>query len=147
MTTSWKKLFALSVLGVALHSVAQVNMRPEVAKPLQAAQEALQAKQPELALQKIQEARATPQLTEPEKMFLERLSVMAAMNAQKFDLAFGSLDYLLQSKELSAADRLILIETMVSVNLRSKDYPKVVQWARRYAQEGGKKQSVHVVKV
>ena len=127
MTASWKKLFALSVLGVALHAVAQVNMRPEVARPLQAAQEAIQAKQPDLALQKIQEARATPQLSEPEKMFLERLSVVAAMNAQKFDVASNSLDYLLQSKELSAADRLTLTETMVSVSQRNKDHAKVVQ--------------------
>jgi hypothetical protein len=79
MSTSWKKWFALSVLGVALHAVAQVNMRPEVAKFLQAAQEAIQAKQPDMALIKIQEARAAQQLTEPEKMFLERLSVVAAM--------------------------------------------------------------------
>jgi len=147
MSTSWKKLFALSVLGVALHAVAQVNMRPEVAKPLQAAQEAIQAKQPDVALQKIQEARSTPQLTEPEKMFLERLSVVAAMNAQKFDVASTSLDYLLQSKELSSADRLTLTETMVSVSQRNKDHAKVVQWAGRYVQEGGKSQRVHIMKV
>jgi tetratricopeptide (TPR) repeat protein len=147
MTTSWKKLFALSVLGVALNTVAQVNMRPEVAKPLQAAQEAIQAKQPDVALQKIQEARSTPQLTEPEKMFLERLSVVAAMNAQKFDVASSSLDYLLQSQQLSATDRLTLTETMVSVSQRNKDHIKVVQWARRYAQEGGKNQRVHMMKV
>jgi len=147
MTTSWKKLFALSVLGVALHAVAQVNMRPEIAKPLQAAQDAIQAKQPDVALQKIQEARATPQLTEPEKMFLERLSVVAAMNAQKFDVASSSLEYLLQSKELSASDRLTLLETMVSVSQRNKDHNKVVQWARRYAQEGGNNPRVHIMKV
>lgn len=147
MTPSWKKMLALSVLGVALHAVAQVNMRPEVARSLQAAQEAIQAKQPDIALQKIQEARATPQLSEPEKMFLERLSVVAAMNAQKFDLAASSLEYLLQSKELSAADRLTLTETMVSVSQRNKDHAKVVQWARRYAQDGGKNQRVHTMKV
>lgn len=147
MTTSWKQLFALSVLGVALHSVAQVNMRPEVSKPLQAAQEAIQAKQPDVALQKIQEARATPQLTEPEKMYLERLSVVAAMNAQKFDVASSSLEYLLQNKELSATDRATLTETMVSVSQRNKDHAKVVQWARRYAQDGGKNQRVHIMKV
>ena len=147
MTTSWKKLFALSVLGVALHSVAQVNMRPEVSKPLQAAQEAIQAKQPEVALQRIQEARAAHQLTEPEKMYLERLSVVAAMNAQKFDVASSSLEYLLQNKELSASDRATLTETMVSVSQRNKDHTKVVQWARRYAQDGGKNQRVHIMKV
>ena len=116
MTTSWKKLFALSVLGLALNTVAQVNMRPEVAKPLQAAQEAIQAKQPDIALQKIQEVRSTPQLTEPEKMFLERLSVVASINAQRFDVASSSLEYLLQSPQLSATDRLTLTETMVSVS-------------------------------
>lgn len=147
MTTSWKKLFALSVLGVALHSVAQVNMRPEVSKPLQAAQEAIQAKQPDIALQKIEEARAKPQLTEPEKMYLERLSVVAAMNAQKFDVASSSLEYLLQNKELSATDRATLTEMIVSVSQRNKDHAKVVQWARRYAQDGGKNQRVHIMKV
>ncbi len=133
----WKRLFACSVLGVALSSVAQVNLRSEVAKPLQAAQEAIQSKQPEEALKKIQEARQVAQLTGAEKMLLERLSVVAAMNAQKFDLAASSLDYLLQSKDLPEVDRLTLMETMVSVSLRTKDYPRVVEWARRYLQQGG----------
>ena len=147
MTTSWKKLFAMSVLGVALHSLAQVNMRSEVSKSLQAAQEAIQAKQPEIALQKIQETRVAMQLTEPEKMYLERLSVVAAMNTQKFDVASSSLEYLLQSKELSPADRATLTETMVSVSQRNKDHAKVVQWASRYAQEGGQNQRVRIMKV
>jgi len=133
----WKKLFAWSVLGVALSSVAQVNLRSEVAKPLQAAQEAIQSKQPEEALKKIQEARQVAQLSVAEKMFLERLSVVAAMNAQKFDLAVSSLDYLLQNKDLTESDRLTLMETMVNVSLRTKDYPRVVEWARRYLQLGG----------
>ena len=80
-------------------------------------------------------------------MFLERLSVVAAMNAQKFDVASSSLEYLLQSKELSPTDRATLTETMVSVSQRNKDHAKVVQWARRYAQEGGKNQRVHIMKV
>jgi tetratricopeptide (TPR) repeat protein len=133
----WKRLFAWSVLGVALSSVAQVNLRSEVAKPLQAAQEAIQSKQPEEALKKIQEARQVAQLTVAEKMLLERLSVVAAMNAQKFDLAASSLDYLLQSKDLPEVDRLTLMETMVNVSLRTKDYPRVVEWSRRYLQQGG----------
>ena len=97
--TSWKKIFALGVLGVALNSVAQVNLRPEVAKALQAAQEAIQAQKPDEALNKIQDARALSGLAEPEKMLMERLAVVAAINAQKFDLAAKSLSYLLQSKE------------------------------------------------
>lgn len=133
----WKRLFAWSVLGVALSSVAQVNLRSEVAKPLQAAQEAIQSKQPEEALKKIHEARQVAQLTAAEKMLLERLSVVAAMNAQKFDLAASSLDYLLQSKDLPEVDRLTLMETMVNVSLRTKDYPRVVEWSRRYLQQGG----------
>jgi tetratricopeptide (TPR) repeat protein len=59
------------------------------------------------------------------------------MNAQKFDLAASSLDYLLQSKDLPEVDRLSLMETMVSVSLRTKDYPRVVEWSRRYLQQGG----------
>ncbi|WP_333846268.1 hypothetical protein [Limnohabitans sp.] len=147
MAPSWKKLFLLSVLGVALNTVAQVSMRPEVAKHLQAAQVAIQSNQPEVAIQKIQEARFTPQLTEEEMMVLERLSVVAAMNAQKFDLAARSLDYLLQSQKLTAADRLSLTETMVGLSQRNKDHAKVVQWARRYAQEGGKNQSIRIMKL
>ena len=147
MAPSWKKLFLLSVLGVALNTVAQVSMRPEVAKHLQAAQVAIQSNQPEVAIQKIQEARFTPQLTEEEMMVLERLSVVAAMNAQKFDLAARSLDYLLQSQKLTAADRLSLTETMVGLSQRNKDHAKVVQWARRYAQESGKNQSIRIMKL
>ncbi|MFY8080865.1 MAG: hypothetical protein ACOVN1_08365 [Limnohabitans sp.] len=135
--TSWKKMFALGVLGVALNSVAQVNLRPEVAKALQAAQEAIQAQKPDEALNKIQDARALSGLAEPEKMLMERLAVVAAINAQKFDLAAKSLSYLLQSKELSPADRLTLSETMVSVSQRNRDHAAAVTWARRHKEFGG----------
>ncbi|WP_310625649.1 hypothetical protein [Limnohabitans sp.] len=147
MKTPWNKWLVWGVLAVVLSTSAQVNMRPEVAKSLQAAQDAIQANQSDVALQKLQETRSSFQLTEAEKIWLERLSVVAAMNAQKFDVASRSLDALLQSKELSATDRATLTETMVSVSQRNKDHAKVVQWARRYAAEGGKSQRVHIMKV
>jgi predicted Zn-dependent protease len=145
--TEWKKILVMSVLGVALSSVAQVNMRPEVAKPLQFAQEALQAKQPDVALQRIQEARAVGQLTEPERMLLERLVVVAAMGTQKFDLASSSLDYLLSNKNLTDSDRLTLTETAVSVRQRTKDYSGVIEWARKYLQMGGKNPRIRLALV
>ncbi len=142
--TAWKKIFALSVLGVALSSVAQVNLRPEVAKTLQAAQEAIQSQQPDTALQRVQELRQAGHLTEPERMLLERISVVAAMNAQKFDQASASLELLLQSKDLTDEDRLTLTETMVNVSLRNKDYAKVALWAKRYTQAGGTNPRVYL---
>ncbi len=145
--SGWKKILLMSVLGVALSSVAQVNLRPEVAKTLQAAQEAIQAKHPDTALQRIQELRNGMQLTEPERMLLERVAVVAAMNAQKFDVASVSLDYLLQSKDLTAADRLTLSETMINVSLRNKDYAKVVTWAKNYVQAGGTNPRVHLAMI
>lgn len=141
----WNKWIAVSVLGVALSSVAQVNLRPEVAKPLQAAQEAIQAKQPEEALKKIQQARAVEQLSEPERLLLERLSIVAAMNAQKFEQAAASLDYVLQSKSVSGLDRFTLMESMLTVNLRLKNYPQVVTWGRRYVAEGGPNRQVRLM--
>lgn len=145
--TGWKKIVVMSALGVALSSVAQVNLRPEVAKTLQAAQEAIQSKQPDNALQRIQELRSTAQLTEPERMLMERVAVVAAMNAQKFDLAATSLEYLLQNKDLTAADRLTLSETMINVSLRNKDYAKVVQWSKAYTQAGGTNPRVHLAMI
>lgn len=145
--TAWKKILAMSVLGVALSSVAQVNLRPEVAKTLQAAQEAIQSNQPDTALQRIQELRHGAQLTEPERMLLERVAVVAAMNAQKFDVASTSLEYLLQNKDLTAADRLTLSETMINVSLRNKDYAKVVTWAKHYAQAGGTNPRVYLAMI
>lgn len=145
--TAWKKILAMSVLGVALSSVAQVNLRPEVAKTLQAAQEAIQSNQPDTALQRIQELRLGAQLTEPERLLLERVAVVAAMNAQKFDVASTSLEYLLQNKDLTAADRLTLSETMINVSLRNKDYAKVVTWAKHYAQAGGTNPRVYLAMI
>jgi uncharacterized protein HemY len=145
--TGWKKIVVMSALGVALSSVAQVNLRSEVAKTLQAAQEAIQSKQPDNALQRIQELRSTAQLTEPERMLMERVTVVAAMNAQKYDLAATSLEYLLQNKDLTAADRLTLSETMINVSLRNKDYAKVVQWSRVYTQAGNNNPRVHLAMI
>jgi len=141
---SWKQLFALGVLGVALSSVAQVNVRPDVAKSLQGAQEALQAKQPEIALKKIQEIRTSFQLTEPEALLMERMSVVAALNAQQYPAAARSLDFLLQSSAVSTTDRLPLMETMVGVSVRLKDHAKVVQWARQFIEQGGDRARVQL---
>jgi tetratricopeptide (TPR) repeat protein len=144
---AWKKILAMSALGVALSSVAQVNLRPEVAKTLQTAQEAIQSKQPDTALQRIHELRNGTQLTEAERMLLERIAIVAAMNAQKFDLAAASLEYLLQNKDLTTADRLTLSETMVTVSLRNKDYPKVSTWAKHYVQAGGTNPHVYLAMI
>jgi tetratricopeptide (TPR) repeat protein len=69
------------------------------------------------------------------------------MNAQKFDVASTSLEYLLQNKDLTAADRLTLSETMINVSLRNKDYAKVVTWAKYYTQAGGTNPRVHLAMI
>lgn len=122
-------------------------MRSEVLKPLAAAQEALKNNQAEQALSRIREALAVAQLTSAERTLVLRTQAVAALRAQNWDLAIEALEHLLSSPEVTAADRLPLLESLISAAQQKKDHAKVVKSARQYLKEGGPKPVVRVVMI
>jgi hypothetical protein len=116
---------------------ADVSVRGELARPLQAARDALQARQAVQALRQVDEARAVPNLTTSERILVERIAAVAAQEAQQDAAALAALDYLTQSADIQPAEKLPYWITVVQLSQRTKDYPRLVVAARQYLQAGG----------
>ena len=87
---------ALLCFGFAAQAQTQVAIRPEVAKSLQAAQDALKAGQVDNALSLSQQVLAMPGITPVEKPIIQRTLAVAALQAKNFPLAASTLENLIQ---------------------------------------------------
>ncbi|NBX13983.1 MAG: hypothetical protein EBR17_02380 [Betaproteobacteria bacterium] len=147
------QIFTLT-LGVALggllhvaNAVAQINVRAEVAKPLKAAQDALQSGQPEAAAALAQQALTLPELTAIERNAILRTLAVASSQAKNFVLAVSSLESLIQELPSTAkdAEKRPLVEALLSASQQAQDYPRLVLWARQYFKLEGSNPSVRPV--
>jgi len=144
----WAVLAALlGSLLFASATYAQGTVRPEVHKPLMAAQEALKNNQTDVALKLAADALAVPELTAVERNAILRTRAVAATRAQNWDLVIESLEPLAAQPEITAADKRPMLETLVSASQQKKDYPRLVKWARQYLQEGGPNPSMRTVMI
>ncbi len=147
-TKYWTVLAAL--LGSMLFTSAvhaQGTVRPEVHKPLSAAQEALKNNQTDAALKLSADALAVPDLTAVERNAILRTRAVAATRAQNWDLVIESLEPLVVQPEIAVADKRPMLETLVSASQQKKDYPRLVKWARQYLQDGGPNASMRTVMI
>jgi len=126
---------------------AQTPIRPEVAKSLQAAQDALKAGQLDSALALSQQTLAMPGITAVEKPLIQRTLAVAALQAKNFPLAASTLENLIQEMPDStpAAQKRPLIESLLNASQQAQDFPKLVDWARIYLQLEGSNPSVRPV--
>ena len=113
------------------------SVRPEVGKPLQAAQELIRGKKFKEALAKIGEADAVAGKTGFESYMVERLRVSAAMQIGDTEQSIKAVGALMASGRVPAAEQLKLVEVMVGMYYRAKDYAKAVTWGQRYFKDGG----------
>jgi tetratricopeptide (TPR) repeat protein len=113
---------------------AQVTVRPEVAKSLQAAQDALKAGQAQVAVNLAQQTLAMPGITATEKPFIQRTLAVSAYQAKNFQLAASTWENLIQDMpaDTPAAQKIPLIEYILNASQEVKDYARVVDWARTY---------------
>jgi hypothetical protein len=112
-------------------------VRPDLGKLLVAAQElGKAAKYPE-ALAKLAEADAVPNKTPYESYMIDRVRGPVAAAANEDAAAIKSIEAVLASDRGEAADKLRLVPVLTSVYFRQKNYPKVIEWANRYAKDGG----------
>lgn len=134
--SGWLALFVVSAAVLTSGSAcAQNALRPEVGKPLQAAQEMVRGGRYREALAKVREADAVGGKTAGESTMIERMRLAAASGAGDADTAARSFESL--SAGLSAAERLRDIESIAGTYYRAKEYTKAQQWYQRYFKEGG----------
>lgn len=126
---------------------AQVAIRPEVAKSLQAAQDALKAGQVDNALSLSQQVLAMPGITSVEKPIIQRTLAVAALQAKNFPLAVSTLENLIQEMpaDAPAAQKRPLIESLLNASQQAQDHQRVVDWARIYLKLEGSNPSVRPV--
>ncbi|MEP7101776.1 MAG: hypothetical protein ABI781_14800 [Burkholderiales bacterium] len=111
------------------------GMRPEVGKPLQAAQEMIKGGKYREALGKVREADAVGGKTAAESTLIERMRLAAASGAGDADTAARSYEAL--AGGMSGAEKLRTIESIAGSYYRGKEYAKAQQWYARYFAEGG----------
>ena len=144
-----KLLLASFALGLCISGPvsAQTPIRPEVAKSLQAAQDALKAGQLDSALLLSQQTLAMPGITVLEKPLIQRTLAVAALQAKNFPLAISTLENLIQDMPDStpAAQKRPLIESLLNASQQAQDLPKLVDWARIYLKLEGSNPTVRPV--
>ena len=113
------------------------TIRPEVGKPLQAAQELMKAQKPKEALGKIQEADAVAGKTPFESYLVERIRVSAAAGAGDVPTMIKSLEAVVASGRLQQPELVTMTQALAGSYYRIKDYPRAIAWASRYYKEGG----------
>ena len=114
---------------------AQESVRPEVGRPLQAANDLIRAQRFKQALDKVREADAVGGKSANESYLIERMRLAAASGAGEVDTAARSFEAV--SGRVSGPDKLRMIESLAGAYYRAHDYPKAMQWGQRYFREGG----------
>ena len=113
----------------------QSGLRPDVGKPLQAAEALIKSGKYREALVRVREADAVGGKTAAESTMIERMRLAAASGAGDADTAARSFEAV--SGSLGGADKLRMIESIAGSYYRAKEYAKAQQWYARYFKEGG----------
>ncbi len=126
-------------------SWAQDAVRPEVGKPLQAAQEAIKAQKFKDALARVSEADAVANKTANESLLIERMRIAAASAGGDVETAAKSFEALNATGKLSGPEKVRMIESIAVAYYRAKDYAKAMLWCQRYFKEGGTSPSIRTL--
>jgi len=136
--------FAAALL-IASGVQAQEGVRPDVGKPLQAAQELIKSGKYKDALAKVREADAVGGKNANESYLVERMRIAAASGAGDNDTAARSFEALAATGKVAPADRARMAESIAGGYYRAKDYAKAMQWSQRYFKEGGTNASIRTL--
>lgn len=130
-------------LGGQAH--AQETLRPEIGRPLQAAQEMIKGGRYREALAKVREAEAAGARNANESYLIERMRMAAASGAGDADTAARSFEAISGSARLAAADKLRMVESIAGSYYRAQQYAKSMQWSQRYFKEGGSSAAIRTM--
>jgi hypothetical protein len=120
-------LSPLAVLPVA--SYAADTLRPDVSKPLNAAQDLYRARKYQDALTKIDQAAAVPGKTPYESLMVEEMRGAAAAAAGNNAVAAQAYETLLSSGHLSGADEQRTTAALAGIYFEQKNYAQAIKVA------------------
>ncbi|NTX28012.1 tetratricopeptide repeat protein [Burkholderia pyrrocinia] len=137
----WKRMVAVTALGAACMlgrpALPADALRPDVAKPLAAAQELYRAHKYRDALGKIAQAAAVPNRTPYETYMVEEMRGAAAMAAGESGSAAQAYEAVLNSGRLSGDDEQRTTAALAGIYFQQKNYPLAIRIAQRYLKAGG----------
>ena len=142
MTSRLKPLMAAVSFAVVLVWTpglvrAQEGLRPEIGRPLQAAQDLIKAGKYKEALAKVRDADAVGGKNGNESLLIERMRIAAASGAGDVETAARAFEIISASGKVGAADKIRMIESIAGGYYRARDYAKAQVWYQRYFREGG----------
>lgn len=131
-------LLTIWLVGVGSGRAADnETVRPEMGKPLLAAQELIKAQKFKEALVKVREVDAIGNKTAYESFIVERMRGAAAAGAGDNETAIKAFEVVINSGRLAPAERIKMTEAVAGTHYRAKDYAKAIVWGQRYFKDGG----------
>lgn len=121
------------------------TLRPEIGKPLQAAQDLMRAKKYKDALIKVNEADGISGKTPNETFTIERMRASAAAAAGDNATAAKAFEAVIASGRLAAGEQMKYVQTLGGLYYQAKEYPKAAVWLSRYLKEGGEDPAVRTL--
>ncbi len=134
-----------ATLAMAGSAHAQETLRPEIGKPLQAAQELIKSQRYKEAMAKVREADAAGPRSGNETYMIERMRIAAASGAGDVDTAAKSFETLSGTGRVSGPDKVRMLESIAVGYYRAGQYAKSIQWSQRYFKEGGTSPAIHTM--
>jgi tetratricopeptide (TPR) repeat protein len=123
--------------GFATARAESESLRPEVGKPLQAAQDLMKAHKYKEALSQIHDAESVPNKTPYETYIIDSMRGTVAATAGNTELATKSFEAVVASGRMPPAEQLKVVQALASAYYQAKDYPKAIGWAQRFFKDGG----------
>jgi hypothetical protein len=126
---------AAPIIGVAPAHAAE-SMRPEIGKPLQAAQALMKQGKHKDALAKLREADKVAGKTPNEAYLIERVRAAAASSAGDYGTAANAFEALIASGKLSASERAQFSEGLIGIYMRGGELGKANEAILRQLKNG-----------
>jgi hypothetical protein len=137
---------SLSSMALAPSSAYAADaLRPEVGKPLQAAQDLAKKGSFKAALEEINKAEAVGGKTAHETLVIEEMRGSVAQQAGDTGAAIKSYEAVIASGALDGPNQLRMVQAVATLYNELKDYPKTITWLNRYRKEGGTEPAMRTV--
>jgi tetratricopeptide (TPR) repeat protein len=136
---------ALTGLAGAAYAQKGEAVRPEVGKPLQAAQALVKQRKGREALAEVAKAEAVPNRTPYENFLIQQMRGSAAAAAGDHDTAVKAFEAVLGSGRVSGRESVTMVQAVAVGYYQKKDFANAAKWTQRYFKEGGSDPAMRTV--
>src|SRR5215212_8422539 len=131
---------AVVFVSLAFGALAQQKgegVRPEVGKPLQAAQALVKQRKGREAMAEIAKAEAVPNRTAYENQIIAQMKAAASSASGDNDATIRNNMAVLESGKVSGREAATLVQGIAVAHYNKKEYAEAARWTQRYLKEGG----------